>query len=345
MSRKFRMGIIGFGNIGKVHARVTEKLPNVKLVAVADRSRENIATATREYDCSTYVDYKEMFRKEQLDLVAVCTPSGERLDICKAAANAGVHLLVEKPLDITIDRCDQILEIARKAEIKLGCVFQLRFIPLYHALKQSVEEGKFGRLIMGNAATICYRSEDYYKDGGWRGTKEQDGGGALMNQGIHNLDLLLWIMGDAKSVMAYANNLTHDIEVEDTLTASIEFENGAMGAIQATTSVYHGINKKLEVFGTDGSVIILGDDPILWKLGQANEEEVKMARGDDSVSPTSPLVEDTWAHEQAISDMLEAIAHDREPFIPGLDGKKATELALAIYKSAETGERVYLPMS
>jgi predicted dehydrogenase len=349
MTQKMRMAVIGCGNIGKVHAKAIRRLDDAQLVAVSDLRPESAAQVAAEFGCNPYSDYRQMFIKEKPELVSVCTPSGTRLDICRAAADAGVNLLVEKPLDISLERTKQILEISESAGIKLGCVFQLRFMPLYSSLKRAVTEGRFGQLIIGNAATICYRSEDYYKSGGWRGTKAQDGGGALMNQGIHNVDLLRWIMGDVKSVTAYADHLTHDIEVEDTVTAAVEFVNGAVGTIQATTSVYHGINKKLEIFGSDGSAIIVGEDPVMWKFKQPLEEDSSFSQDQDSehkgLSPTSPLVEDTWAHEQQILDMMDAIREDRQPIVSGIEGEKAVELVLAIYKSAETGKKINLPLS
>ena len=246
-------------------------------------------------------------------------------------------------------RINEILAITDAAGIKLGCVFQLRFLPVYSSLKRAVTEGRFGRLILGNAATICYRSDDYYQSGDWRGTKDQDGGGALMNQGIHAVDLLCWLMGEAKSVTAYAGQLTHEgIEVEDTVTAAVEFANGALGTIQATTSVFHGINKKLEIFGTEGSVIVAGEKPYLWKFQQPPAEDLSSSQEDGSeekgLSPTSPILEDTWAHEQQILDMMAAIREDRQPAVSGHEGKKAVELVLAIYESAATGRKINLPL-
>ncbi|HBK69090.1 MAG TPA: oxidoreductase [Firmicutes bacterium] len=348
MSQKMRLAVIGCGAIGKVHAKAITGLDEAQLVAVSDLRPENATKLAAEFGCNAYTDYRQMFEKEKPDLVSVCTPSGTRMDICRAAADAGVNLLVEKPLDISVERMKKILQTAEAAGIKLGCVFQLRFMPVFSSLKRAITENRFGRLIIGNAATICYRSEDYYKNGGWRGTKAQDGGGALMNQGIHNVDLLLWLMGDAKSVYAYADHLTHDIEVEDTVTAAVEFVNGAVGTIQATTSVYHGINKKLEIFGTDGAAIIMGEDPVMWKFNEPLEGDLSFLQGKESeqkgLSPTSPLIEDVSEHQQQILDMINAIREDRQPAVPGIEGQKAVELVLAIYKSAETGKKVNLPL-
>jgi predicted dehydrogenase len=255
---------------------------------------------------------------------------------------------VEKPLDIAVSRTQSIIEICEAAGIKLGCVFQLRFMPTFQSLKKAVADGRIVRPILGNAYTICYRSQEYYDSGSWRGTLSQDGGGALMNQGIHSVDLLRWVMGDVKSVFAHTANLSHDIEVEDTVTATVEFESGAMGTIQATTSVYHGINKRLEVFGTDGTAIIEDETPLKWQFREPIEgNQAPPADGSchRRMNPTSALVEDVWAHQQQIEDMIDAIRKDRQPAIPGIEGHKAVELVLAIYESARTGKKVTLPRS
>jgi predicted dehydrogenase len=317
-------------------------------VAVSDVRPETAATFAGEFACKAYSDYAEMLERERPDIACVCTPSGTRLDICRTAAQYGVNLLVEKPLDIELSRAQSIIQICEDAGVKLGCVFQLRFMPTFQRLKEAVVDGRIGMPILGNAYTICYRSQEYYDSGSWRGTLHQDGGGALMNQGIHSVDLLRWIMGDVKSVFARTANLSHDIEVEDTVTATVEFESAAMGTIQATTSVYYGISKRLEVFGTDGTAIIEDETPLKWQFREPTEgNQPTPADGNchKRMNPTSNLVEDVWAHQQQIADMIGAIREDRRPAIPGTEGYKAVELVLAIYESARTGQRVTLPLA
>ncbi len=349
MVDKFRLAIIGCGAIGRVHAGAITKLDNAQLVAVSDLKEESSAKMAEEFGCNAYTDFRKMFQKEKIDIACVCTPSGTRIEICEAAAEHHINLLIEKPLDINNERTEKIVNICRTAGVKLGCVFQLRFLPVFQSLKQAEREGRFGKLIMGNAGTICFRSNEYYQNGGWRGTIAQDGGGALMNQGIHAIDLLRWVMGDAKSVFAYQDHLSHDIEVEDTLVAGIEFQNGAMGTVMATTSVYYGINKKMEIFGTDGSVIINDTEPTMWKFNNFQDSEIGLPKGEQpvhkSLSPISPLLEDVWAHQQQISDMIEAVRDGREPAIDGVEGLKTVQLVLAIYESARTGKRITLPVA
>lgn len=346
MADKMRMAVVGCGAIGRVHAKAIAGLDEAQLVAVCDVGHDRAIALADDYGCKAYSDYRQMFDTERLDMVSVCTPSGTRLDICEAASSKKTNLLVEKPLDITLERASRIVDVCESAGVKLGSVFQLRFMPVYSQLKRAVSEGRFGKLILGNTQTICYRSDEYYHSGGWRGTVEQDGGGALMNQGIHSVDLLRWIMGDVKSVFAYKGSLTHDIEVEDTVAAVVEFANGAKGTIEATTSVKHGIDKRLEIMGENGTVIVAGNGVEMWRFEQSEEHDDVLPAPEPltrkGIDPKSPLVEDVWGHQQQILDMMNAIREDRQPAVTGKDGKKAVELVLAIYESTRTGKRVVL---
>lgn len=336
------MAVIGCGAIGRVHARAISSLDEAKLVAVCDLHEDSARALATNFQCKYHTDYRRMLDTEEIDLVSVCTPSGARLDICEAASSRKVNILVEKPLDITIERCRRIVNMCEEAGVKLGTVFQLRFSPTFQRLKQAVSKGKFGKLILGNAQTICFRSQAYYDSGGWRGTLAYDGGGALMNQGIHSVDVLRWLMGDVKAVSAYKANLTHDIEVEDTVSASLQFINGAMGMIQATTSVKHGRDKRLEIYGENGTAIIDGENITTWDFEGCAPFDPSQERQRPGISPASPLIEDVWGHQQQIIDMIRAIRENGEPAIPGREGLKAVELVQAIYESAQTGKQVLL---
>ena len=342
MTKRARLAVVGCGAIGRVHTRAISGLDEAELVAVCDVFEESAAKLANEFGCKHYTDYWKMFDEEEIDLVSICTPSGTRLDICEAASSRKVNILVEKPLDITAERCAKIVEMCDAAGVKLGTVFQLRFTPAFKKLKEAESHGRFGKMILGNSQTICFRSQEYYDGGGWRGTKAGDGGGALMNQGIHSVDLLLWVMGDVKAVSAYKGSLTHDIEVEDTVSATIEFVSGAKGSIQATTSVKHGIDKRLEIFGENGTVIIDGENVVKWDFEEGSSQAAHEIESREGISAQSPLIEDVWGHQQQISDMIKAIREDKEPLVSGRDGMKAVELVLAIYESARTGKKVVL---
>ena len=333
MTKRIRIAIVGCGAIGKVHARAISELTEATLAGVCDHSESSARAMAIEFGGNYYTDYRQMFRSEEIDLVSVCTPSGTRLDICRAACSEKLNILVEKPLDITIERCQEIVDMCEQAGVKLGSVFQLRFTPVFQRLKEAVEQGRFGKLILGNSQTVCYRSQSYYDSGGWRGTLAHEGGGALMNQGIHSVDLLLWIMGNVKQVRAYSNTLTHEIEVEDTVTASVEFANGAMGSIQATTSVSHGIDKRLEIYGEKGTVIVEGETVVKAEFADGLPFEID----DDNriqISASSPLIQDIRGHRDQILDMVQAVRDNREPTISGRDGMRAVELIVNIYKSS-----------
>lgn len=343
MDRTIRIAIVGSGLIGRVHAKAISKIDNVKLVAVSSRSQSSAAALATDFGCNYYTDYRRMFEKERVDLVSVCTPSGTRIDVCDAAVSNGINILVEKPLDITAERCRTIIEMCESAGVKLGTVFQMRFQPAFQRVREAVLAGKFGRLILGNAKTICYRSQEYYDQGGWRGTWEQDGGGALMNQGIHTVDVLRWIMGDVNAVSAYAAHLTHDIEVEDTVSASVKFANGAFGSIQATTSVGRGIDKQIEIYGEKGTVIIDGANITTWDFEEETDFDPSKEKKKELVSSArSPVIEDVWGHQQQITDMVNAIRSNAEPVITGEDGLRATQIVEAIYRSAKTGKQIVI---
>jgi UDP-N-acetyl-2-amino-2-deoxyglucuronate dehydrogenase len=349
MPTKFRIAIVGCGTIGKTHAEAITHLTEAKLVAVADAFAANAQKFARNYGCNAYCDYRQMFDHEKIDMISVCTPSGSRVEVCQAAAAKGIHILVEKPLEITYEKTKQIIAAAKTGGIKLGCIFQLRFLPIYQYLKQAVTEGRFGRLVLGEAATQCYRSADYYQSSNWRGTWAKEGGGALMNQGIHNVDLLRWLMGEVASVSAYFSTLTHQIEVEDTVVASLQFRSGAMGTITASTSVYQGLNKRLAILGSEGAAIIEAEEPITWNFQQpwiTKDDLIQKQNGvHRSPDPANPIIEDLWGHQQQILDMIGAVRDDRLPAITGEDGQKSVELVLAIYQSARTGKPVGLPLA
>ena len=350
MPTKFRIAIVGCGTIGKTHAEAIIRLADTELVAVADTFEENAQKFAGKYGCNAYSDYRLMFDREKIDMICVCTPSGSRVDVCRAAAAKGIHILAEKPLEITYEKTHQIIAAAKTGGVKLGCIFQLRFLPIYQCLKQAVTEGRFGRLVMGEAATNWFRSVEYYKNSNWRGTWAKEGGGALINQGIHNVDLLRWLMGEVATVSAYQNTLTHQIEVEDTIVAGLQFCNGAMGTITASTSVFQGLNKRLEILGSEGTAIIEAEEPILWNFQKPWISKDQIIQKQNGIhrrqDPGSPIIEDLWGHQQQILDMIGAIRDDRPPAITGEDGAKSVELVLAIYESARKGgEPVGLPLA
>src|SRR5580693_5858289 len=239
-------GIIGCGMIAEYHTRAIHEIPEARVVAAFSRSETNGAKiANLAGGCRVYDDLDQMLAHPGLDVVCVCTPSGAHLEPSVKAAKAGKHVVVEKPLEITLPRCDAIISACDQAGVRLCTIFPSRFADANRTLKRAIDSGRFGRLTLGDTYVKWWRTQQYYDSGGWRGTWQLDGGGALMNQAIHNVDLLTWLMGDVVSVTALTATLAHErIEVEDTAVASLRFQNGALGVIEAATSAYFGVLKR-----------------------------------------------------------------------------------------------------
>ncbi|MCR8631594.1 Gfo/Idh/MocA family protein [Paenibacillus radicis (ex Xue et al. 2023)] len=241
MGKNLRFAIIGTGMVGAIHAQAIQSVEGAELVYVHSRNAEMGKAFAERFNCTYAPGLHEILDNEDIDAVAVCTPSGSHADLIILAAQHGKHVMVEKPIDIDLGKADQAIEQCRRSGVKLSVVFQLRFMPDVVIAKQMLEDGLLGKLIEADAYLKFYRPESYYRSSQWKGTKQWDGGGALMNQGIHGIDLLLWLAGPVSSVTAQVRTLKHDIEVEDTAAAIINFEKGAMGVLQGTTSIYPDI--------------------------------------------------------------------------------------------------------
>ena len=247
------VGIIGCGMIARFHARALADVRGAKLVGCYNRTADKAEAFAAEFPCKVYTDLDEMLADPQIHAVSICTASGAHMEPAVAAAKAGKHVIVEKPLEVTLARCDAIIRACEKSGVVLATIFPSRFHDSAKLMKQAVDQGRFGRLTMGDAYVKWFRTQQYYDSGAWRGTWKLDGGGALMNQAIHSVDLLLWMMGDATHVSGLTATLAHErIEVEDTAVAVIRFASGALGVIQATTSVHPGYPKTIAVHGDKG---------------------------------------------------------------------------------------------
>jgi len=340
-------GIIGCGNIGPVHAAAMQDVTNAKLVGVADLRLEAAENLAGQYGAEAYADYKEMIQRDDLDAVCICVPSGLRMEIAVACAKAGKHILSEKPLDVTTKRIDKIIKATDDAGVSLGCIFQSRFSDDTQLLKKALDQGRFGKLVMGDAYIKWFRTQEYYDSVGWRGTWKLDGGGALMNQGIHYIDLLQWLMGPVKSVVAQTDCVAHTgIEVEDVATAMLEFENGAMGSIQGSTAIYPGHPARIEIHGTEGTAILEDGKIISWAFKKRKAIDKKIedslteesALGSGAGDPLAALK--TEGHRRQIDDFTKALRKGAPPRIEGREGRNAVALIEKIYQAAKTGKRV-----
>lgn len=347
----YGFAIVGCGMIARFHVRALLEIPEARVAALVSRSPENaqqLIAETALPPCPVFTRLEDALSAPGVDAVIITTPSGAHLEPARIAAAAGKHVVVEKPLEITPARCDAIIDACDRAGVRLGTIFPSRFADVNVALKQAVDAGRFGRLTLGEAACKWWRSQAYYDDGGWKGTQALDGGGALMNQAIHSVDLLLWMMGDPVHVAGFTATLAHErIEVEDTAVAIIRFQSGALGVLQAATSVHPGYPKSLALHGDRGSAIIEHEDLLRWDFAQPmpqdDEFKKQFAAGSGaSGGAADPKAISHEGHRRQLADFVAALRDQRPPAVDGREGRKAVALISAIYDSARRGTAVAL---
>lgn len=348
MERKhFGFGIVGAGMISHFHAKAIAAIANASLIGVYSINKNKSDEFASQHNCTVYDTLDEMVSLPEIDIVCICTPSGIHLNPAIKSIEAGKHCLIEKPLEVTLEKCDQIIEAASKAGVKIGVIFPSRFYEASKQLKKAIDEKRFGDLVLGDAYIKWNRSAEYYKSGKWRGTWEYDGGGALMNQGIHSVDLLQWYMGSVESVQSVAANIRHkDIEVEDTIVSTLKFTNGALGTIECSTAVFPGALKRIEIMGTEGTAILEENNLIKWQFEQENDETIRNVMRGDTISHggvSNPADISFVGHQKQIEDMMHSIETGDIPLIDGHEGRKSVEIVLAIYESAHSGKTVRLP--
>jgi len=336
---KVRFGIVGCGVIGPTHAEAIKNIDIAELKAVCDIVPERAKALGEKYGVEWYTDYDKMLARPDIDVINVCVPSGLHSDLGVKAAKAGKHVLVEKPIDITLEKADALIEISQKMGVKLSVISQHRFDKGIKELKSAIDSGKLGRLVMADAYVKWWRTQEYYDSAGWRGTWALDGGGALMNQSVHFVDQLLYLAGPVKEITAYCGTLAHRIEVEDVATAIIKYKNGALGVIQGSTACYPGFKERLEFHGTNGSIIVEGPFVKEWMI--MGEEKKEFAAGGDS-GASDPRAIFILGHTAQIRDMAEAVLYNRTPSITGEDGRRAIQFILAVYESSRIGKAIVI---
>lgn len=344
-------GIVGCGMISQFHAKALADVAGAKLVACVDRRLDAAKAFGKQHGINAYDDLDAMLADPKVDVVTICTPSGAHMEPAVAAANAGKHVIVEKPLEITLKRCDKIIEACKKNKVVLSTLFPSRFHKSSQLLKEAVDKGKFGKLTLGDSYVKWFRTQEYYDSGAWRGTWALDGGGALMNQAIHSVDLLVWLMGPVAEISAQTATLAHErIEVEDVATAALKFESGALGVIEATTAAFPGALKKIELHGSHGSATIEEEDIKTWEFAKMTAKDKKIAAEYGSVTETGggaadPSAIGYEAHATQFRDIVKAIKKGTPPAVDGPEGRRSVEVILAIYKAAETGKSISLPLA
>lgn len=344
-------GIVGCGMIANFHAKAIGDVRGARLVACFDTiaaSADRLAAAT---GCRAYHRLEEMLADPKVHVVTIGTPSGAHLEPAVAAARAGKHVIVEKPLEITLKRCDRIINACHDAGVKLGTIFPSRFHDSSQELKRAVDAGRFGTLTLGDAYVKWFRSQAYYDSGAWRGTWQLDGGGALMNQAIHSVDLLTWLMGPVVEIRSQTATLAHErIAVEDTAVATLRFASGALGVIEASTAAYPGYLKRIELHGSEGSAAMEEEDLVKWDFVRGDRRDktvLKLMTESKSTGggASDPAAIGHHGHARQFRDFAVAIQKNRSPSVDGREGRRSVEIILGIYKAAETGRPVSLPLS
>jgi predicted dehydrogenase len=336
--------------IANFHSKAVGDIRGAKVAACFDTRPTAADQLAEQVGCKSYHDLGAMLADPNVDIVTICTPSGAHMEPAIAAAKAGKHVIVEKPLEITLKRCDRIIEACDKAGVTLATIFPSRFHESSQLLKRAVDRGRFGRLTIGDAYVKWYRPQTYYDSGAWRGTWDLDGGGALMNQAIHSVDLLIWLMGPATEITAHTATLAHErIEVEDVAMATVRFANGAIGVIEATTAAYPGALKRIEIHGSAGSAVLEEEDITTWDFAKKTAADEALRERMAGKTQTGGGAADPAAighhgHTAMFKDVLKAIKKGTQPLIDGPEGRRSVEVVLAVYKAAETGKAVSLPL-
>lgn len=337
--------IVGTGSIAENHAGAIQAAEHAVLRAVTNRSLEKTKSFVQSYPADIEPDLESLLNRDDVDVVCITTPTGNHAEIAIPAFQAGKHVLCEKPLDINLERIDRMLAAARENDRILASVFQSRFGAGAKTLKNAVEQGRFGQLTVCNVKTKWWRSQEYYDGGGWRGTWEMDGGGALMNQGIHGVDLLQWLVGVPKEVQAFSATLAHQrIETEDTLLANLKYSHGALGNIECTTSAYPGFARTIEISGDQGSAFLKDDILTHWEFAKPLPEDEKI-RDEQPESKlqggaSNPKLASSYGHQMHVEDLVRAIREGQPVAIPGEEGRNAVAIIEAIYESAKSGTPV-----
>jgi UDP-N-acetyl-2-amino-2-deoxyglucuronate dehydrogenase len=351
-----RAAIIGIGAIARLHAKALADIPGVELVAATCRTEEKGRGFAAEFGCQWHADTARMLRREKPDFVTVATPSGAHLPAVLAAIRRGVHVICEKPLEISLKRIDRMIATAAKAGVALGAIFPQRFNPVVRTVHDAAAAGRFGQLAVAASYVPWWRDDAYYGPGRWQGTKALDGGGALMNQSIHGVDALQWIAGatmpglapgenPVESVVALTAVRAHDterLEVEDTCVAVLRFKNGGLGQLLAATSLFPGQLRRFLVGGRDGTAEIMEEQLVTWRFrAEGADDEATRTRfggaSGTSGGAADPMAINYACHTRNFEAFLDAIRSGRPPELDGLEGRKAVAIVEACYRSARTG--------
>jgi UDP-N-acetyl-2-amino-2-deoxyglucuronate dehydrogenase len=333
------IGLIGGGNISETHARAAREIPGVEIAAIYGTNAASVSRLCQQHGGKAYQDFDTFLEHRPLDMVVIGSPSGFHATHGIAAARRGLHVLTEKPIDVSTERADALIEAAKESGVKLGVIFQDRLKPGITQVREWIRKGDVGHIMLIDARVKWYRPPEYYGRSRWRGTFALDGGGALMNQGVHTVDLLLWMFGNVARVQARSRTALHAIEVEDTVVALLEFASGAVCTLLTTTAAYPGYPRRLEITASEGTVIIEDDQIVAADLRTPRTDIIRaVARSDESAA--SPVVSDVRGHQAVLEDFIRAVKNNTRPACDGREGRRSIELIEAIYRAAQAPERV-----
>jgi predicted dehydrogenase len=343
MSAPVRFALVGTGNISGIHAQAISEIPGAQLTAAY--SVAGLEPFCEKWKCAAAGSIDELVARKDVDAVCITTPSGSHGEPAIAALKAGKHVLCEKPMEINVEKIDAIIAASKASGTILAAVFQSRFGEGARTVKRAVDAGRLGRLTIASAYVKWWRTQAYYDSAGWRGTWEMDGGGALMNQGVHAIDLLTWFVGVPVEVKANIATLAHErIAVEDTAVATLRFANGALGVVEGATSTYPGWNKRIELSGDKGSIIIEDDAIKFWQFEKEEPGDDAIRAGGSTSAigggVANPMAISTEGHRLQLEDLCSAIREKRQPAVPGSDARNAVATICAIYEAAKTGKTV-----
>lgn len=320
--------VVGLG-MGRARSRMIAETPGAALAVVCDLNEERAQVVAQEFDVPYTLDHHEALERDDVEVVLVMTPTGAHAPVAIDAAKAGKHVVTTKPLEVTAERCDQVIQACEDAGVVLAVDFGARYGGDMQTVKRAIDEGRLGKIILGEATLKWYRSQEYYDRGGWRGSWEMDGGGSLMNQSIHPIDLMLWFLGEAKRVIGRSGVFAHEIETEDLGMAMVEFANGAVGRILGTTTYPNSQPYEVNVHGDLAGVATRDGQIQAWHfLKEAEDTHIEPGSGPGSI----------------VEDVIGVLRHGRKPMVDGREGRRSVELIQAVYQSAEEGGWVSLPL-
>lgn len=342
---KIGYAVLGLG-VGRAHCDAVTANDKAELIAVCDINKERLNEAGADYPGTLLYDsFEELIKNKDIDIISIALPSGMHAEYAVRAMRAGYHVLIEKPIDVTEKKAAEIEKARLETGKKAGCVFQTRYNACFGKALDAVKSGRFGKIFLGTFSVKWYRPPEYFKENDWRGTWALDGGGSLMNQSIHTLDLMLQLLGDVDYIYSEKDICGHDIETEDLTTSFIKFKNGARVTFVTTTCAYPGVATEISVYGENGTVEIRDENIVTWKFKDSDENEthdILERYGRGNAVAASYLPGYIFGHEAVVNDIIEAVLEDRDPAVMPLDGIRAVKLIEAIYRSCNIGEIVKL---